>query len=112
MKKDISHQADHQKIITYKNKKILILICEDFWDKDLEKKYLDKQIDFCIVINASPFEINKLNLRINRAKKINRKIKSILILIWYGKWKNIAILIMYKIDVSHTTNPHYSLLSQ
>ena len=43
--------------------------------KDLEKKYLDKQIDFCIVINASPFEINKLNLRINRAKKINRKIQ-------------------------------------
>jgi len=71
--------GDHQKIITYKNKKILILICEDFWDKDLEKKYLDKQIDFCIVINASPFEINKLNLRINRAKKINRKIKSNLI---------------------------------
>ena len=71
--------GDHQKIVTYKNKKILILICEDFWDKDLEKKYLDKQIDFCIVINASPFEINKLNLRINRAKKINRKIKSNLI---------------------------------
>ena len=71
--------GDHQKIITYKNKKILILICEDFWDKDLEKKYLDKQIDFCIVINASPFEIDKLNLRINRAKKINRKIKSNLI---------------------------------
>ncbi|AKO64169.1 hypothetical protein VI34_01465 [Methylophilales bacterium MBRSG12] len=71
--------GDHQKIVTYKNKKILILICEDFWDKDLEKKYQDKQIDFCVVINASPFEIDKLNLRINRAKKINRKIKSNLI---------------------------------
>lgn len=71
--------GDHQKIISYKNKKILILICEDFWNKDLEKKYLDKQIDFCIVINASPYEINKINLRINRAKKINKRIKSNLI---------------------------------
>ncbi|NCV38329.1 MAG: NAD+ synthase, partial [Betaproteobacteria bacterium] len=71
--------GDNQKIISYKSKKILILICEDFWDKDLEKKYQDKKIDFCIVINASPFEINKLNVRINRAKKINKKIKSNLI---------------------------------
>ncbi|MDC0626366.1 NAD+ synthase [Methylophilaceae bacterium] len=71
--------GDNQKIISYKSKKFLILICEDFWDKDLEKKYQDKKIDFCIVINASPFEINKLNVRINRAKKINKKIKSNLI---------------------------------
>src|SRR6056300_854299 len=66
-------------IISFNNKKILVLICEDFWDKKIEKFYTDKKIDLCVVINASPFEINKFSKRQNRAIELTKKIKTPLI---------------------------------
>ena len=67
------------KVFSFNNKKILVLICEDFWDKKIEKFYKDKKIDLCVVINASPFEIDKFSKRQARAIELTKKIKSPLI---------------------------------
>jgi NAD+ synthase (glutamine-hydrolysing) len=66
-------------IISFNNKKILVLICEDFWDKKIEKFYINKKIDLCVAINASPFEINKFSKRQNRAIELTKKIKAPLV---------------------------------
>ena len=66
-------------VFSFNNKKILVLICEDFWDKKIEKFYKDKKIDLCVVINASPFEIDKFSKRQARAIELTKKIKSPLI---------------------------------
>ena len=47
---------------TYKNKKIRFLICEEMWSKNLMINS-NKNIDYLICINASPYEINKYNER-------------------------------------------------
>ena len=46
----------------YKDKKIRFLICEEMWSKNLMINS-DKNIDYIICINASPYEINKYNER-------------------------------------------------
>lgn len=66
-------------VFSFNKKKILVLICEDFWDKKIEKFYKDKKIDLCVVINASPFEIDKFSKRQARAIELTKKIKSPLI---------------------------------
>jgi NAD+ synthase (glutamine-hydrolysing) len=63
----------------FKNKKFCILICEDFWSRDIENLYFNKKIDFIFVINASPYELNKFNERLSRAIQINKKMNSTLI---------------------------------
>ena len=46
----------------YKNKKIRFLICEELWSENLMIKS-KKNIDYLICINASPYEINKYDMR-------------------------------------------------
>ena len=58
------------------NKKFCILICEDFWDQSLEAHYSKKEFDYLVIINASPFELNKDESRINRAQEINKFLKT------------------------------------
>ncbi len=77
-------------IIKYKNKSILVLICEDIWAwKDLnpfqhEKNPLldlNKKIDLSIVLNASPYSLNKSHIRKQVAKKVTQKLKAPLLYI-------------------------------
>ena len=62
-------------ILNFKNKKILILICEDLWK--IQK--FPKSIDAIICINASPFFPEQTKNRISYAQKIAKKIKAPLI---------------------------------
>jgi len=62
-------------ILNFKNKKALILICEDLWK--IQK--LPKSIDVVICMNASPFFPEQIQNRISYAKKIVKKTKTPLI---------------------------------
>ena len=62
-------------ILNFKNKRILILICEDLWK--IQK--LPKSISAVICINASPFFPEQMKNRISYAQKIAKKTKAPLI---------------------------------
>ncbi len=62
-------------ILNFKNKKVLILICEDLWK--IEK--FPKPIDAVICINASPFFPEQIKTRITYAQKISKRTKAPLI---------------------------------
>jgi len=66
----------------YKNKKIRFLICEEMWSKNLMKNS-NKNIDYLICINASPYEINKYNERKKIAARNAKFFKSNLIYLNY-----------------------------
>jgi len=53
----------------FEKKRIKFLICEDMWVDELLEKKKQKKVDLIIVINASPYEINKFELRKKMAKK-------------------------------------------
>ena len=65
--------------IEIKNYKIGILICEDIWDDDYETKVarnlVNNGAEILIVINASPYHINKFEIRekliVGKAKKLS-----------------------------------------
>lgn len=59
-------------VIQFKNSKIQIFICEDIWG-DLELYDHDAKSDVVIVMNASPFSINKLFKRIQIIQNLSRK---------------------------------------
>ncbi len=69
-KRYFKSHMNNSKIFKFKNKKILFLICEDFWNDNYLKEIADKDPNFIVVINASPYEKNKSQKRILRAKKI------------------------------------------
>jgi len=62
-------------IITIKNTKVAIFICEDMWHTTFVEQVLQKPVDFIISINASPFEINKNQARQEIAFNIIKKYK-------------------------------------
>lgn len=62
--------GDALKTFNFLGKKILYLVCEDMWHEDALKASQDA--DFILVSNASPFEVNKLNLRLQAAKRFNK----------------------------------------
>ncbi|MFX1387728.1 MAG: NAD+ synthase [Promethearchaeota archaeon] len=70
--------------INIKGLKCGILICEDVWDENYEIKVADKLVnngaEILIVINASPYHINKFKLR---AKLICKKSKNLSVPIVY-----------------------------
>ncbi len=72
-------QEQNNKYFLYKEKKIQFLICEDMWSDEFLKNKSNKKPDLIIVINASPFEIGKFNLRKALAKKRVKHFKSKLI---------------------------------
>lgn len=61
------------------NKKVLFLICEDFWKLELDENKNFQDIDLVVAINASPFENNKANQRYQRSKEIVRYFQASLI---------------------------------
>ena len=64
-------KGDYQKNFFYcKNKKIQLLICEDFW-----KISRLKRTDVLIVVNASPYTNEKQKNRLKRLKKLAKKTK-------------------------------------
>ncbi|MFX1446750.1 MAG: NAD+ synthase [Promethearchaeota archaeon] len=67
-----------------KGYKLGILICEDIWDENYDvnvaKNLVENGAEILIVINASPYHINKFQLRSNLIK---------------GKSKNLAVPIVY-----------------
>ena len=66
-------------IFTHKNLKIGLLICEDAWSFLPSKLLKKKSVDGIIVINASPYEIEKSNTRIKVISKLARETKSTVI---------------------------------
>lgn len=69
------NNLDQKKIFKFRNRKILFFICEDFWNDQYIENILEEKPDLIVVINASPYEINKFEKRILRAKKIIKTIK-------------------------------------
>ena len=53
----------------FKKKRIKFLICEEMWSDEFIKKNKSIKPDLLVVINASPYEINKFSKRQNIAKK-------------------------------------------
>ena len=58
----------HQELFKFKNLKIKFLICEDMWAENYFTKS-NMNLDLIIIINASPYEINKFSLREKIASK-------------------------------------------
>ncbi len=67
-----------KKALDFKKNKIDFLICEDMWSEDFENYSSKHSLDFIIIINASPFEFGKFDLRkklaFKRAKYFNAKL--------------------------------------
>ena len=53
----------------FKKKRIKFLICEEMWSDEFIKKNKSIRPDLLVVINASPYEINKFSEREKIAKK-------------------------------------------
>jgi len=66
-------------IFTHKNLKIGLLICEDAWSFLPSKLLKKKSVDGIIVINASPYEIEKSDTRIKVISKLAKETKSTVI---------------------------------
>lgn len=73
-KRFLSEGDVEKKIWRYKNKNILILICEDLWK--IHPSYFKKKIDFTICINASPYFPEQRGDRLDLAKKVVQKTKA------------------------------------
>ncbi len=61
-------KLDTNNIITIKNTKIAIVICEDVWRADKIQELKDLNPELLISLNASPFEINKHQTRLEILK--------------------------------------------
>ena len=66
-------------IFTHKGLKIGLLICEDAWSVSPGKLLKKKSVDGIIVINASPYEIEKSDTRIKVIAKLSQETKSTVI---------------------------------
>lgn len=67
-------------ILEIGSKKIAFLICEDMWSSNVHKhdpvsQLTGKEIDLVINLSASPFNVGKMNKRINRASDISNHLK-------------------------------------
>ena len=56
-------------IFNHKNKKFGILICEDIWTYGPAEDLSQKNVDYIICINASPYEINKASKRVHEIQE-------------------------------------------
>ena len=59
--------GDKPLILQIKNTKVGVIVCEDMWHKDPSLLY--KDVDLLCVLNASPFERNKHQERLNLARQ-------------------------------------------
>lgn len=57
------------KPINFRGYKLGVMICEDMWSEEVTKYLMNENAQILIVLNASPFEIGKTQLRMNYAKK-------------------------------------------
>jgi NAD+ synthase len=69
---------DKNLVIKFKNKKIGVLICEDMWFDDVAESF-EEAVDFVIVINASPYDLEKHKERYKKATSIVKITKAPLI---------------------------------
>ncbi len=60
------------KVITVKNKRFGLLICEDAWYRELAEEYKDLGVDYLLAINASPFYLGKMAQRLDSASRITK----------------------------------------
>ena len=58
---------------------LAILICEDFWDKRNWLLLKEQIFDNLIIINSSPFEVNKQQLRLGKASELAKTLNKSLI---------------------------------
>ena len=71
--------GDKEFIFTHKGLKIALLICEDAWSISPNKLLKKKLVDGIVVINASPYEIEKSDIRIKVISKLAKETKSTVI---------------------------------
>ena len=85
-----------KKFFKFKDKRFDFLICEDMWSDEYLKYKNFKQLDFIIIINASPFEIGKFNLRKKIASRRAKFCKANLIYLnlFFNKLKSLDFRIV------------------
>lgn len=62
-KRYFTQGPSHPCILTIKNQRLGILICEDIWQEEPIQQLLYSQVTGCLCINASPFDVEKQALR-------------------------------------------------
>jgi NAD+ synthetase len=65
---------DRLKSIIIKGRNISVLICEDMWNKKTSFLLKEMEVDVVISINASPFDKQKKQQRLEAAKFVNKEI--------------------------------------
>ncbi|MFQ3307624.1 MAG: NAD+ synthetase [Candidatus Midichloriaceae bacterium] len=64
---------NYSRSITINGTKIAILICEDAWHDEAINFYHEDKPDFFLILNASPYEIGKLESRYSVTKRFSEK---------------------------------------
>ena len=65
--KRIFSNGEKVSIIDFKGLNLGIFICEDIWVNQTITEIGEQQIDLAVSLNASPFDINKINEREKKA---------------------------------------------
>jgi len=66
-------QGHDPKPISFGTWRLGAMICEDMWHGRVTRALVDELIDCLIVINGSPFEVDKFEIRVNLAKERVRR---------------------------------------
>ncbi|WP_370930932.1 NAD+ synthase [Bartonella sp. DGB1] len=73
--KRIFSTAELPRVINFRDKKIAMPICEDIWqNSDLISHLKMQGVELLLVMNASPYTVNKMKLRHNLVRNITTKI--------------------------------------
>ncbi|MBF0312724.1 MAG: NAD(+) synthase [Oligoflexia bacterium] len=72
--------GDESKVLEWQGRKIGITICEDMWpscfyDIDPIEELARKSLDVVVNLSASPYHLNKLSVRVTRAKEISNALQ-------------------------------------
>ncbi|MFM7620648.1 MAG: NAD+ synthase [Alphaproteobacteria bacterium] len=65
--------------VEFNGQTLAILICEDFWDQRNWLLLKEQIFDNLIIINSSPFEVNKQQLRLDKASELAKTLNKSLI---------------------------------
>jgi NAD+ synthetase len=58
-------------VVDFKGKKICVLICEDIWNNKVVERANKLAPDFIVNINSSPFDMEKMSIRLSMVKNFN-----------------------------------------
>ena len=67
--KRIFKAGSFEDVINFRGVKLGVLICEDMWTEDYSDHLRNKGAEILVVLNGSPYEVNKTHLRLSLAKQ-------------------------------------------